>query len=261
MGETEKADRGLRPDWWVVDVGNTHIKIAAFAGGWPASVFVRPTSWPPTISDLPLPDKRLRAAVASVNPAALPAALEFLGLADADLRVILQSDGAIFRSGFVSTDVLTPDTTGVDRVLGCLGALLDMPHRTVVVVDCGTATTVNVMGPDMCFRGGMIAPGRRLLAGALHRRTAALPEAEPGTAKIGVGKSTRESLEAGVSAAFLGGIRECVNVAVREHPQAAVFLTGGDAAFAWAALPESKQADWLTLRGLHWYATKVVGAS
>ena len=56
-------------------------------------------------------------------------------------------------------DYATPATLGADRWVGCLAA-----HREAgraIVVDCGTATTVNLVEEDGTFRGGPIAPGLR----------------------------------------------------------------------------------------------------
>ncbi|MCA8965975.1 MAG: type III pantothenate kinase [Planctomycetes bacterium] len=78
-------------------------------------------------------------------------------------------------------DYATPQTLGADRWLGALAA-----HRRfgrAVVVDCGTATTVNLVEDDGTFRGGPIAPGLAAFVAGMAAVTPALPaprlEAEP----------------------------------------------------------------------------------
>jgi type III pantothenate kinase len=259
MGEAEKTERGISQVWRVFDVGNTHIKSGNFIDGRLGRIFIRRSS--KTFQSAPSlsPDGAL-AAVASVNPAALVGVLDYIRGVGSKLSVVLESDGSIFKNGLVTADVKSPETTGVDRVLACLGALLEAPDRTVIVVDCGTATTVNVMTADRCFRGGMIAPGRRLLAKALFEGTASLPLADVISPEPAIGRSTSESLNAGIAAAMIGGIRECVDVVRREHPDAAVFLTGGDLEFAAKSFPAFRRLENLTLHGLHWYAVQTVGA-
>jgi type III pantothenate kinase len=257
MGEAEATVGRVKSDWALIDIGNTHVKIGQFQAGKLDAVQLRPTTDPSQQFLAAIPLGLTQTAVASVNPAVLNSVMEAAESIRLDVRVVLASDGSIFRSGIVTYDVKTPETTGVDRVLGCLGALLEAPGCSVAVVDCGTATTVNLMTADRCFRGGMIAPGRRLLSQSLKRGTASLPEIMPEAVGLEIGRSTQESMSAGVAAAFIGGIRESVSVALKAFPEAKVFLTGGDAEFAQRVFPELTRVDWLTLRGLHWYASHV----
>jgi type III pantothenate kinase len=254
MGEAEATVGRVTPDWVLIDVGNTHIKTGLFFDGELASVALQPFSASLHDSLGRMLGGATQVAVASVNPAALGSVKNGLRSFGLNPTVILQSDGTIFRSGAASTDVKSPETTGVDRVLGCLGALLESPNEAVVTVDCGTATTINVMTPDRRFRGGMIAPGRRLLARALRTGTAMLPEIVPDATHVEIGRSTTESLNAGVTAAFIGCIRECTTAALKAFPASRVFLTGGDSEFAHRVFPEFVRVNWLTLKGLHWYA-------
>jgi len=259
MGEAEKAERGLTADWWVTDIGNSRTKSGFFPQNAAPSFFVHEPGWMMPASFPPRPPTRT--AVASVNSLELKEWLHALELAGSDVRLVLESDGSIFKRGFATTDVDAPQTTGVDRVLACLGALRELPKKTVIVVDCGTATTVNVMTADRCFRGGVIMPGRRLLAKALHDGTAALPEVLPDVREIGFGKSTEASLQAGIAASMIGGIREAVATAKKEFADVEVLLTGGDAEFVHVAIPEFRREPHLTLHGLHWYATQSVDTS
>jgi len=257
MGEAKATVGRVKPDWVFIDIGNTHVKIGIFLAGKLDSVQLRRSTDPTRELLQAVPAGAIQAAVASVNPGALKNFRKGASSTGLDLNVLLTSDGSIFRSGLLTTDVLSPETTGVDRVLGCLGALLEAPGRSVAVVDCGTATTINVMSADRCFRGGFIAPGRRLLSQSLKSGTASLPEIMPDAIGVEIGKSTRECMKAGVAAAFIGSIRESVTAALKSFPETDVFLTGGDAEFAHRVFPEFSRVDWLTLKGLHWYASQV----
>jgi len=257
MGQTKATDGAITQVWRLIDVGNTHIKTASTTDGAVGEVRLLPTTVRPDQDEVKFESNAKLAAVACVNPAALRTATQLAEACGADVRVVLKSDGSIFQSSLVTTDVKTPETTGVDRVLACLGGISIAPGRNVIVVDCGTATTVNVMTSDRCFRGGMIFPGRRMLAASLHKGTAALPEVVPVDSGISVGKSTWEALGSGVAAALLGGIDRAVRTALDEFPDASVFITGGDAAFVGQAFPSFQRKDWLTLLGLHWYAVHV----
>ena len=66
-----------------------------------------------------------------------------------------------------------------------------------VVVDCGTATTVDAVGPDGAFLGGAIAPGLELGLDALASRTARLPRIELRTPARAIGRDTVSAILAG----------------------------------------------------------------
>ena len=68
----------------------------------------------------------------------------------------------------------TMETLGADRFCVVLAAR-ELHGAPVIVIDCGTATTMNVIDPDGRFLGGSIAPGVEASFRALHDRTAQLP--------------------------------------------------------------------------------------
>lgn len=76
----------------------------------------------------------------------------------------------------LSMDVESPETVGIDRLLTAVAVRSRQTRPTsVIVVDAGTATTVNLTTADGAFRGGAILPGMRMSARALHDYTAVLP--------------------------------------------------------------------------------------
>jgi type III pantothenate kinase len=88
----------------------------------------------------------------------------------------------------------------------------------------GTAITIDVVNRRGEFIGGLIAPGLRLMAGALHEHTAQLPEVEPKRMGSPLGRHTQDAIRAGVSFAAEGLIRESLS-----RYKGPVFGTGGDA--------------------------------
>ncbi len=120
--------------------------------------------------------------------------------------------------------------TGVDRLL-CAAAAYRTLKQACVVIDCGTAITIDFVDGEGTFHGGAIAPGAQLQLDALHTRTAALPEvrfrepdAEP------VGRNTEQAMLQGV----VHGVRGLVQRLVERYAEAQgafpiVVATGGDA--------------------------------
>lgn len=146
----------------------------------------------------------------------------------------------------------TPATLGVDRLANAVGAWRMFPGRMVVAVDLGTCITYDVVDGDGTYRGGLITPGLRMRAGAMHAFSARLPLVEPSEAPALVGRSTQECLEAGIHHGIRAELRTLLADLTHERADAAVVLTGGDALrFARALKNGIFAAPLLTLNGLH----------
>jgi type III pantothenate kinase len=146
-----------------------------------------------------------------------------------------------------------PDHVGVDRLLDAVAA--NSRRRTgtpAVVIDAGSAVTVDLVNADGAFVGGVIMPGFRLMAQALHDYTALLPLVPPPTQPPPVpGVSTPRAVEAGVYYSVVGGVRALLaryREAVEATPQ--VFLTGGDGLLLHRVLTEAQLWPLMTLEGI-----------
>src|SRR5262249_48480639 len=75
----------------------------------------------------------------------------------------------------IAVKVEAPEQVGIDRVLDVLAAKALVPPGTpAIVVDAGSAVTVNLLDDTGAFAGGAIFPGYRLMSEALHTYTASL---------------------------------------------------------------------------------------
>lgn len=155
----------------------------------------------------------------------------------------------------VTIAVDQPDTVGLDRILNALAAARMNPGQSVIVVDSGTATTVDQVSETGEFCGGTIFPGLRLSAYALHDYTARLPlidvDAEPPDSPRLPGKTTEEAIRAGLFWGQLGAIREIVNRIAHDcSEQPAVILTGGGGRLLSRHLDQATCVEALALHGL-----------
>ena len=121
-----------------------------------------------------------------------------------------------------------PGTLGVDRLLVALAARALYPGQATIVVDAGTAVTVDLIGPSGDFEGGAIAPGLPALNTMLSSSGRQLPEIDLLQAVDYPGTSTESCLAAGLHAAFDGGVARLVALAEEQAPDAAIVVTGGD---------------------------------
>lgn len=148
---------------------------------------------------------------------------------------------------------LDPETlTGVDRLLNAAAAFAVM-KQACVIVDAGTAVTVDFVDGEGTFHGGAIAPGARLQLRSMHGGTAALPELEfraPDDEPFG--RNTAQAMLQGVFHGIRGLVWKLVE-RYAEHYGAfpPVIATGGDAAalFEGDGLVDRIVPD-LTLRGM-----------
>ena len=162
----------------------------------------------------------------------------------------------------ISVDIDVPSKVGIDRLLNVFAAAqLLSEQRAVIVVDSGTATTVDLMTSDNTFRGGSILPGLRLSAHAMHDYTARLPminvDSEPTELPEVPGRNTEDAMRAGLFIGQLGAVRELIkrlSIAAldrfSEKASPIVVVTGGGGRQLVRHLHGATYIDSLALHGL-----------
>ncbi len=109
-----------------------------------------------------------------------------------------------------------PLEVGADRIAGAVAATQRHPGRNLIVVDCGTATTFDVVTAAGDYLGGVILPGVGVSAETLASRTAKLPRVEIARPETMLGRSTVESIQSGLYHGHAGAIRHIVDGLTRE---------------------------------------------
>jgi type III pantothenate kinase len=123
-------------------------------------------------------------------------------------------------------------TVGHDRLLCALGAY-HQSQQACVVIDAGTAVTVDFVDGQGTFHGGVIAPGAAMMLKALHEGTSALPLVDFGPVRDRsqpFGKATPDAMLRGVHAAIVGMVHLLIDRYAEyydAYPQ--IVATGGDA--------------------------------
>ncbi len=122
-----------------------------------------------------------------------------------------------------------PGSLGVDRWVGAFAAYRS--HGACLVVDCGSATTFNLVDPAGVFRGGAIAPGLRAFVEGMQAATPALPVARLDAALELPARASRAAVDAGVQLGYSGAVDAIAIALVQslERPVCMV-VTGGNAA-------------------------------
>ena len=124
----------------------------------------------------------------------------------------------------------TPQTLGADRLAAAVGAWAMSPDCDVMVVDFGTAITIDyVIGGE--YRGGNISPGVTTRFRALADYTACLPLCKPTEQVLEYGRTTTEAIEQGVMRGVEHEIRGYVEAFSKENDKKRIIFTGGDAKY------------------------------
>jgi type III pantothenate kinase len=216
----------------VLNVGNSRLAVGAFVAGELRHIARLPVAdqsgWPEAIAtawNLISDSVRPAIAAAGVNPAAAKA-----------LEAIVRNKTGqgiqwAGRDLELPINVLTetPAQTGTDRVLN-IAAAFEQLGKACVVVDAGTAVTVDLCDDNGDFLGGAIFPGVKMMLDSLHDKTAQLPVVEFQVPAGTFGASTAQAIRHGVYHGIRGLVKEMTeNYAMTLGRWPEIIATGGDA--------------------------------
>jgi type III pantothenate kinase len=234
-----------------VDIGNSRMKVGQFA---PVATLATRLPFPETTLDLAIDHatgefdaSRLAAwcdqlardgtpwLVASVHRGATDRLEAHVSAWAKGADVESEVRRITYRDLPLTIRVDEPARVGIDRLIASFAAdRLRRRDHAAVVVDLGTAITVDLLDAEGAFCGGAILPGIALSARALEEHTDALPRIELDHLEkppAAVGKSTAPAIEAGLYWGAVGAVRELIAQMSKGLPVAPdVFLTGGASA-------------------------------
>jgi type III pantothenate kinase len=243
------------------DIGNARIKLGRFERipkvGLPEPAEVLPLDgdapdWN-TIKDwLNRAAGQLRWLIASVNRPGAGRLIDWLRENRAEEKIFLLSSADLP----LEVRLPRPDMVGIDRLVDAVAVnRVREKDRPAVIVDVGSAITVDFISADGAFCGGAILPGIAMAARALHDYTDLLPLidtedfSDPPPA---LGQDTESAMQSGLFWGAVGAIRQLIDELARpagSPPQ--IFLTGGaGAAVAPLLAADARHVPHLTLAGI-----------
>ena len=209
----------------VVDIGNTLLKLAVFDGGRLVAQPCVGELREETFAGLLGGARAARAVVASTRGEA-PAIVEAVRRHTDYLLEFTPATPVPIGNAY-----LTPATLGRDRLAAAVGAATLYPGRNALIVDFGTAVTLDFVSADGVFRGGCISPGMAMRFRALHEYTAALPLCDATDSAELLGRTTDEAVRLGVMNSLAFEIEGYIARMQGEIEDLCVIFTGGDTNF------------------------------
>ncbi|MBC5745604.1 type III pantothenate kinase [Lachnospiraceae bacterium MD308] len=220
----------------VIDVGNTNITLGVFKREELLGTFRMTTKLPRTSDEYGIMLKELverqgilskdihAVIIASVVPDIMhslgSAMIKYFGI-----KPIIVSAG--IKTGIrIMTE--NPKQVGADRIVDAVAAYT-LYGGPVIVIDFGTATTYDIVGPEASFEGAVIAPGIRTSAQAMWGQAAMLPAIEIKKPDTILAKETVSSMQAGIVFGQIGQVEYIVDRIRREsgYTDAKVVASGG----------------------------------
>ena len=165
----------------------------------------------------------------------------------------------------IKVNIDQPSQAGADRLVNAVGA--QAYHKLpAIILDFGTATTLDLVAADGAYEGGIIAPGVALSIDALEAAAAQLPRLKlrPFDADLPIlGKNTVSAMESGVFWGYVSMIEGLLTRLRAEYGDVSMIATGGLAGLFAQHLSSISAVDSdLTVKGLfEIYARNSIAAS
>lgn len=259
-----------------LDIGNTNVTVGLFRAGVLAATRRAGTDPRSTTDETEaMLDSLLRldgAALADVSAIVVASVVPTVSGQIEAIAARRELPLTIATAGTVPIPVRVdrPAEVGADRLVNALAAA--RLHGTpAVVVDFGTATTLDCVATDGAYVGGAIAPGLELGLEALAARTAKLPRVELRAPDRAIARDTVAAIQSGTVIGYQGLAstllarvrRELADAAGIAPAEVRAILTGGLAAAPWARGIEGVDVidPDLTLKGLAILHAEVTGGA
>jgi type III pantothenate kinase len=260
------GERAARRGLIAVDIGNSDTVIGRFDGE-KLTGFWRLSSGPRTTDELALTLQQLLASKSGAHTgshgAVLCSVVPALTLAWSEALTRVAGETPIEVSADTARDLpiryLDRSAVGADRIANAVAAR-GLYGTPAIVVDLGTATTFDCISKSGAYLGGAISPGVGTSSEELFRRAARIPRVELRAPERAIGRTTEESLRAGVLWGAAGQVDALVRrIALEMKGTPHVIATGG-----WAKIvtPECETInvvdEGLTLKGMRmlWLANR-----
>lgn len=207
-----------------IDAGNTQVKYGVFNN---RRLIYKETS---EQLDVPVlekiirqfyPERAILSSVRKREPAFLKAVKNACALTELSHTTALP----------ITLDYKTPETLGRDRIASAVAAWVKYRKQNSLVINAGTCITFDIVTAEGVYKGGAISPGIEMRYRAMHEFTARLPYVTDRKPVRITGKSTNESLNAGVLNHVGYELEGAIRFYASHYEGLRVIITGGNGLF------------------------------
>ena len=217
-----------------IDIGNTNVTFGVFEGErikttWRVSTIIHRTSDEYANVMLALMERQGITAKQIKDVVICSVVPPLLIIFDDVCKHYLKKSPLIVEAGVktgIRIDMDNPREVGPDRIVNAVAAH-QLYGGPVIVIDMGTATTLDVVSKDGRYIGGAIAPGIIISLEALFTRTAVLPRIELALPKKAIGRNTIAAMQSGIVFGYIGLIEGIVARIQSELEETAKVVAAG----------------------------------
>ncbi len=206
----------------IIDIGNTKTKIALFLNN--ALVNSESVSFGDVLNNLPQEDDP-NVIISSVKNLDS----DFINSIKKKYKNVILLDNKTKIP--LANKYSTPETLGFDRIAAAVGASYLKPNSNLLIIDAGTALTIDFVNDKNEYLGGNISPGIEMRFKALNKFTEKLPLIEKSTDLNLIGNSTETAIRNGVINGIIYEIEGTIKKFEEDFTKINTFLTGGDTFF------------------------------
>ena len=231
----------------VIDIGNSSAKLAVYAKDMMADYMQFNSIGKPELEE-----------VLSKHPEIGQCILSSVRKEDPGLIALMRDSFSLFLLLDHNTPVPiqnqyhSKSTLGYDRIAAAVGASYLFPCQNLLVIDAGTAITIDLVTSDNAYLGGNISPGLTLRFRSLHEFTDNLPLVHGNESSELMSRDTESAIASGVINGIIFELEGYINEQKLRYSDLKVVMTGGDAIIFVKKLKNSIFVDSnLNLFGLH----------
>ncbi|MCD6407823.1 type III pantothenate kinase [bacterium] len=234
-----------------LEIGNTNLKGGVFEGRVLKKTFIHPGekiekfNFPSEWRNLHPEKVGISSVVPDIIPHLISVVEKIYGLSPVVIT---------HKNCKMKLRVEKPERTGIDRILNCKAAI-EIFGKPAVVIDIGTAITIDVVSRRGEFLGGLILPGPSLWIKSLEK-TALISDVKVKKGKL-IGKNTDEAISSGLMVGISGAVEKAVEKLMKIYPEAKIVITGeGSKNFLKVFKFKYYWREFLTLEGVNFVLEK-----
>ncbi len=228
-----------------IDIGNSNVMICCFRNKLKINSFSFNTSdlnknyFLDYLKKIKFKSDQINVIVSSVVPNVTKLIISVLK----NKKIHFYYVGDLIKCFDLKTNIINKKNIGDDRLVNVIYAK-NLYLKSVIVIDFGTATTIDVLDKFGIYDGGIITPGIDLSLKSLHIGTAKLPLVKFRKTKRIVGKNTVEAIRSGFFWGYISMIKGLVHkIELEKKYTFKLIITGGHARFFKSAFKNAIKID------------------